>query len=338
MSHVNIPFFLPHMGCRHQCVYCDQRIIASEQLPTEEEFHEKIQHYLQPPQKAKTIEIAFFGGSFTALPLDVQEKYLTLAAGYVGTGPICGIRFSTRPDAIDHDVMDFLEDYPVTTVEIGVQSADEQVLVASQRGHDLVDILMSASIVKRRGYQLGIQMMTGLPGDDYERSVYTAEKIVAMKPHFVRIYPTLVLKGTPLEKMMEQGEYIPWEMEETLELTDTIMSIFLREGIQVVRLGLYSENPNFSENVIAGPYHPALKSLVLSRMFRNRLEDRLVGKGDIRLKVSPRDISSVYGHGGQNRQYFLDKYQRRLCVEAEEQLPRYCFEYDGHRLPLYKEK
>ncbi len=337
MSHINIPFFLPHMGCTQRCVYCDQNLIANEKLPAEEEFRRKVEAYLEASKKADSMEIAFFGGSFTVLPREVQRKYLALAAEYVGKGAIQGIRFSTRPDAIDHEIINFLEEYPVTTIELGVQSADERVLKASKRGHDLVDVLKSTGIVKRRGYRLGIQMMTGLPGDDYERSVYTAEKIAALRPQFVRIYPTLVLKGTILEQMMNRGEYIPWEIEETLELADAIMSIFLRENIPVIRLGLYSENPDFESNIAAGPYHPALKSLVLSRMYRNRLEERLAGSGNIHLKVSPFDVSTAYGHGGQNRQYFMEKYGRRLCVKSEETLPRYCFEYQGRHVPLYKE-
>lgn len=338
MSHVNIPFFLPHLGCKHRCVYCDQDAIAADTLPEEGAFHEKVERFLASKPGAESAEIAFFGGSFTALPKEIQAKYLKMAAHYVEKGSVEGIRFSTRPDALDEEEMDFLSAYPVTTVEIGVQSADERVLSASKRGHDLVDILMSTSMVKRSGYRLGIQMMTGLPGDDYERSVYTAEKIIAMRPHFVRIYPTLVLKDTPLEKMMNEGKYVPWEMDETLELADTIMSMFLREEIDVVRLGLYSESPDFVSRVVAGPYHPALKSLVLTRMYRNRIEARLKGKGDIKLKVSPFEISNVYGHGGANRMYFMEKYGRRLRITADAKLPRYCFKYEGKKRPLYKEK
>lgn len=329
--HSNIPIFISHQGCPHSCVYCNQRIITGKvDLPDEKEIKRTIELYLTSLDEGVGKEIAFFGGSFTALSQAEQAFYLDIAKGFVGKRGIQGIRFSTRPDAISEEEMAFLAHYPISTIELGVQSLDSEVLRASGRGHGIVDVLRAVNLIRQKNISLGLQMMTGLPQDHYDGAIFTAEKIISLKPAFVRIYPTLVLKGTPLESMMEKGLYTPWNLEETVEICSDILSLFMGAKIPVIRLGLYSSEKNFLDSIIAGPYHPALRSLVMGRLYRKALNKV---KGPLDIEIHSKELSYLLGHARENIIYFEQR-GISLAYRLNDTLPRSGFLQGGHFVPL----
>ncbi|NLY72756.1 MAG: radical SAM protein [Tissierellia bacterium] len=331
-SYSNIPIFISHQGCPHNCIYCNQKAITGRSGQVErEEVVRTIEDYLSTQDDKRNKEIAFFGGSFTALDLETQAFYLDLAKDYVGTRGIIGIRFSTRPDAISEEIMAFLSDYPISTIELGVQSLDDRVLLASGRGHGIVDVLRAVNLIRSTDVQLGLQMMTGLPGDDYDLAIFTAEKLISLKPDFVRIYPTLVIKGTGLEALAARGAYIPWNLEETLELLTDIMKLFLRAQIPVIRLGLYSSEADFLDSIVAGPYHPALRSLVMGRLYRRKLEELA---GPLDLEINPKELSYLLGQSRVNKVYFEEQ-GRRINFSLNDQLPRNGFVFQGQFISIY---
>lgn len=330
--HSNIPIFIAHQGCRHNCVYCNQRLITgNSSRPDELQIRSAIEAYLSTQGDEIKKEISFFGGSFSALAKEEQAFYLDIAKSYVGKRGIEGIRFSTRPDAINEEEMAFLSGYPIHTIELGVQSLDARVLKASGRGHGLVDVLRAVNLIRQEKIQLGLQMMTGLPEDHYDASMFTAEKLITLKPAFVRIYPTVVLKDTALEAMMRKGLYTPWNIEETVELCSDLLSLFMAADIPVVRLGLYSSEKDFLDSIVGGPYHPALRSLVKGRLYQKALSRRL---GDLDVVVHPRELSCLLGHRKENVMYFKGE-GRPLRYSLEESLPLNGFLHGGEFVPIY---
>lgn len=330
MTYANIPIFVAQLGCPHQCVYCNQHTITGQVAElNESEIRQTIETALTTLGDKDEIEIAFYGGSFTLLNRDLQSRYLSLATEYVEQHRLAGIRLSTRPDGIDWHILDFLSEFPVRTIELGVQSMDEHVLKASGRGHDIISVLRSVNLIKRYGFRLGLQMMLGLPEDSYDKSIYTADKLAMMKPDFVRVYPTLVLEDTPLARMHERGLYQAWELEEAVEAAAAVTAIFMRQSIPIVRMGLYSNDQDFLGQVIAGPYHPAFRELVLSRMYRRRIEKCMdLGQQVLRIEVPPRDVSLTIGHKRENSKYFRKRYGiMNFQVVADASLARHTYRY-----------
>ena len=260
-----IPVFVPHKGCPNQCSFCNQRHITGQITETTPKMAEQtIKQYLKTIDTAKFhTEIAFYGGSFTAIDIDYQTELLKVAYKYVKSGDINGIRLSTRPDAIDDIILDNLEKYGVTEIELGVQSMCDDVLGLNKRGHTSKQVEDAVFLIRKRNFYLGLQMMTGLIGDTYEKSVYTANRICELKPDFVRIYPTLVFNNTDLADLYRKGEYKPMTLEETVKLCKELLDIFEnRNGIKVIRMGLFMNDKEAKENFIAGPYHPRFRELV----------------------------------------------------------------------------
>ncbi len=276
-THVTIPFFIPHSGCRHRCVFCNQIYTSNTRsLPDEEYMVKKIEQYLQTIKTGVThIEIAFFGGSFTGLDEEIQKNYLAIAHSYHSLHKIDGIRLSTRPDYITHRTLSLLREYHVTTVELGAQSMHADVLQQSQRGHTVQDIIDASKLIKEYGFNLVIQLMPGLPSDSFEKSIETAYKTVLLQPDGVRIYPTVVIKDTQLETLYKEGKYMPLLLDEAIELCAHIYSLFTTNNIPVIRMGLHPFDDAVADTIIAGPYHPSFGYLVKSRYFRNTLEDRI---------------------------------------------------------------
>lgn len=339
MKYINIPIFISHEGCPFTCIFCDQRqITGSQGNPKKEQIIKIVEEHLKSINLEESkVEIAYFGGSFTMLDRHTQKYYLEIASNLVNKYNLQGIRISTRPDGIDWGILDFLSAYNVTTIELGVQSLDDVVLQASQRGYDVIDVLRAVNLIKRYKFQLGLQMMVGLPEDSFDRSLYTAEKIAAMKPDFVRIYPTLVLKGTGLEAMTSEKRYIPWEVDETIEVSAAVLGVFMKHNIPIARYGLYSDELETTGGVVAGPTHPALKELVLSRMFRDQIEKFMdLGEKKLCLQVSSKDKGYVYGHKRENYDYFKSKYGiEDFEVTTSDDLERYQFLYKDKLFPLY---
>jgi len=294
-----IPVFVPHLGCPNNCVFCNQRRISGTQsAPDREKLVSIVEEALSKNTDGTEIQLAFYGGSFTAIPFEEQEELLEGVSPFVRDGRIKSLRVSTRPDAIDAAVLDRLERYGITTIELGAQSMCPEVLDASGRGHSPEDTVKASKMIKARGFQLVLQMMTGLPGDTKERSIETARKIIALGPWGVRIYPTVVLRDTPLYDLWQSGLYTPHSVEEAVDWCADILPMFETAGIKVIRLGLNPSEELSAGQAAAGAYHPAFGELVRSRILLRKAEALLRSEphGDcVVLIVNPSDISAMAG-------------------------------------------
>jgi len=273
-KHVTIPFFIPHSGCRHRCVFCNQIYTSNTRfLPNEEYIVQKIERYLNTIKPAVThIEVAFFGGSFTGLDKEIQKRYLAIAYAYYSLQKIDGIRLSTRPDYINDEILSLLKKYAVTTIELGAQSMHDDVLQQAQRGHTVQDILNASKLIKDYGFNLIIQLMPGLPGDSFDKSIETAQKAIIVQPNGVRIYPTVVIKDTQLETLYKEGKYTPLSLDDAIDLCAHIYGLFTINNIPVIRMGLHPFDDTVADTILAGPYHPSFGYLVKSRYYRNKLQ------------------------------------------------------------------
>lgn len=321
-----IPIFIPHNGCPHDCVFCNQKkITARDSSPTREQVMETIERNLKTINEAgvKNIEIGFFGGSFTGIPIEEQNYYLSIAKEYKEREAIKAIRLSTRPDYIDDEILSNLKEYLVDLVELGVQSFDDEVLKLSERGHSQAQVEKSCSLIKKYGFDLGIQLMIGLPGDTREKSVKSAQKLVSLKPSVARLYPTVVLKDTKLMDMYKDGTYIPFDESEMLQTTTDMYEIIENAGIKVIRIGLKSTdliNPDSDD--LAGDYHPAFSELVkgeylyrkMIKLLESHLSNSNNGTDDSNSNIifnfvaNTNDISKLVGHNGRNRKSLSKKY------------------------------
>lgn len=316
VKHYIIPIFVPHLGCPHDCIFCNQRKIASSSTSiTEEDVENTINRYLSYFKGESFIEVAFYGGSFTAIDLDVQQKLLGLALKYKKSNIIDEIRLSTRPDAIDDLALKNLQKYEVDTIELGVQSLNDEVLFKSWRGHSSEEVYEAVRLIKNYGFNLGLQMMVGLPGDTLERSLYTAREFIKLEPQCVRIYPTLVIKDTYLEKLNYKGEYKPLNIDETIEICTPLLMEFYTNNINVIRVGLQvTENIQLGKDVVAGPFHPAFKQLVESNIYKmiisKYLDENLLITGGKKLELysSSKNISNLAGQKSMNINFLKCKY------------------------------
>lgn len=319
MKNYHIPIFVPHKGCPHDCVFCNQRQITGQTSDvTGEDVDRIINEYLPTLDKNSYTEAAFFGGSFTGIEIEKQTELLAAAYPYVVSGEIQGIRCSTRADYISEEILDNLKRFGTTTVELGVQSTDDEVLTKSRRGHSFDDVVRASELIKSYGIKLGLQMMLGLPGDTREKMLKTARDLIELKPECVRIYPTLVVKDTALWSMYQKGTYTPLTLEETVDILSEIIPMFERENISVIRVGLQTTD-NISEGNVDGPYHPAIRELACGRIIRNILEANI--SGDVlSVEVSPKRVSETSGHRRCNKEYFLKKYSVILDVKEDKNL------------------
>jgi histone acetyltransferase (RNA polymerase elongator complex component) len=282
-NHYIIPIFVPHGGCPHQCVFCNQKRISGQQrVPTGQEVEIQINQYLRTigDHAGKTVEVAFFGGSFTALPVKLQRELIAPARSFWQSGRVDYLRISTRPDCLDRANLEWLYAWGVRVIELGVQSMASEVLAMSKRGHTAEAATSAAALVQAQGFQLGLQMMVGLPGDDREKALNTARQLAILQPDFVRIYPVLVIKDTELAELYQAGQYLPWDLLTTIEVCRDLLKIFTQADIPVIRIGLQTtEQINLQGDVIAGPFHPALRELVEAAWARERIEELLQQAG-----------------------------------------------------------
>ncbi|MBQ7337711.1 MAG: radical SAM protein [Clostridia bacterium] len=275
----HIPVFIPHLGCRHRCVFCDQRAISGMRAFDLSEVKTTIDMALATIQKEQRdrVEIAFFGGSFTAIDPALMHTLLDLAQRYVDAGEVDGIRFSTRPDAVSEDVLDAIKPYRINAIELGLQSLDDRVLLAAKRGHTAHQAKDACRRIVSRGYTLTGQMMLGLPKSTAESEDMTARSICELGATECRIYPTVVLRGTPLGEMALRGEYTPLSVEDAVERAATVLDIFERRQVRCLRIGLCENDGLHGDRVIGGAHHPALGELVHAAVFYRRM-DALLGK------------------------------------------------------------
>lgn len=305
MKQTNISVFIPHIGCPHRCSFCDQRSISgAAHAPSAEEvdalLEEQAPHLAQRGVRA---EIAFFGGSFTAVPRDYMISLLECAHAAAEKHPevYCGIRCSTRPDCINEEIIAILKKYGMTAVELGAQSMSDEVLQANERGHSAEDVRRASRLIREAGISLGLQMMTGLYRDSEEAVRYTCREFIALKPDTVRIYPTVILKHTRLGRLFESGEYRSFGFEQTVELCAELLRDFMAAGVRVIRMGLHASTEVESE-MLGGVYHPAFREIVESRLFLNDAKQRLLGmeKGRYILYTDSRNISRAVGQKRSN--------------------------------------
>ena len=280
-KHAIIPIFIPHLGCPCQCVFCNQqKITARTKAVSTDEVRETVERYLSTLGELdpSEIEIAFYGGSFTAIPIDTQTAYLEVANEYIDQGRVSSLHISTRPDCIDEEILENLRRYNVSTIELGVQSFSDEVLRLSKRGHDSEIAKAVAKLIKARGFKLGIQLMIGLPGDSLERCIYSARETVALAPELARLYPTLVIDGTELYDMYEDGSYEALSKEEALLRTKEMYKILHKAGINIMRVGLKSTDIIGGSDLSAingGTYHPAFRQLVEGEIAYEAIKEQL---------------------------------------------------------------
>ncbi|KHD38040.1 radical SAM protein [Clostridium acetobutylicum] len=312
-SHYIIPIFVPHEGCPHDCVFCNQNTITGEESKVNGDYVKStVEDYLDTiPNKSATIEISFFGGTFTAINMEKQKELLSVARYYKEIGKIKYIRLSTRPDYIDDEILTNLKNYSVDIIELGVQSLDSEVLLKSGRGHTKEDVVKASNLIKKYGFTLGHQIMLGLPGDNAEKDIETTRKVICMKPDICRIYPALVIKDTAMEKMYNRGIYKPYDIKECVEISKIVFGMLFANDIEVIRIGLQpTEEINTDGELVAGPFHPAFRELVEGSIMNEMIFDNLkeCESNTVDIYLNPKDISKLYS----NKKTFFYSMKDRL--------------------------
>ena len=326
-----IPVFVPHLGCPNDCIFCNQKSISGqkEQMTKEKakEIIDKFLKEIQNKEGEKEIEIAFFGGSFTAIEEEKQEQLLSTAYEYVKEGKVDSIRISTRPDCIDKTILKRLKKYKVKTIELGVQSANNYILNRAGRGHIFEDVRKASRLIRRYRFILGHQMMVGLPESTRIDEINTAKRLIKLKPKMVRIYPVLVIKGTKLEKELQEGKYQPLTVVQAVETCKELVRMFASKNIDIIRVGLQNTDeiadPNYKgSEVVAGPFHPAFRQLVESAMWYdavvNKIKKLNVKVKEVQVTVNPIDVNNVIGHKKENVQKLKDTYDVDLIIKQDQ--------------------
>lgn len=316
-----VPIFIPHQGCPYRCVFCNQNEISGAER---EEDQKRLDRAYETYFKSGSLndlppirEAAFYGGTFTALPVQRQEFFLSAVQGWVDRGCIQNLRLSTHPGAVDDGALDLLGKYSVKTIELGVQSTNPEVLRQSGRGDTPDSLEQSVHLIRRRGYQLGLQLMLGLPGDSEEIFYQSIDDVLRLEPDFVRIYPALVVRGTALHAMYKRGEYEPWSLDRTVNALKMAVKRFEAARVPVIRLGLHPE-PSLLDHMVAGPHHPALRSLVDSRIGFDTLSDLLSRQAvlpeRVTFNVPLRKLSNYTGHRKENIIMLKEKFAIKELV------------------------
>ncbi len=325
-KHAIIPIFIPHQGCPNDCVFCNQKKITARQPDvTMDEVRNTIETWLSTltgREGMETVEIAFFGGSFTGIPIIQQTEYLQIACEYKERGLIDKIHLSTRPDYIDKEILDNLKKYQVDVIELGVQSFDEEVLAAAGRGHNSECVYEACELIKSYGFELGIQLMIGLPEDSLEKCIYSAQEAVKIGPSIARLYPTIVIEDTELMNMYRKGTYTPLSSEEAVDITREMYKILTDAGINVIRIGLKSSDLIRENGEIQGTtFHPAFRQLVEGSVAREKMEELLIENlpapadpcwdpytlKELTFYSNHKWFSNMIGHKACNKKYFQEK-------------------------------
>ena len=326
-----IPIFVPHQGCPNSCVFCNQKSISGEaKKVTTEDVRKTIEYYLKNFENDNTEkEIAFFGGSFTAIEKERQEELLEIANEYIKEKKVSSIRISTRPDCIDKNILKFLKKNKVKTIELGVQSANDYVLEKVKRGHTFEDVINASKLIRRYGFILGHQMMIGLPESTRKDELETAVALCKLKPKMVRIYPVLVVKNTELEKMYNNDEYEPLTLEQAVDRAKEVYYIFNKKKIPVIRLGLQNtdtiSNPkNEKSEIVVGPFHPAFRQLVEAAIWYDamvtKIKSTTVKAKIVEIRVNPENVNNAIGHKKENIKKIKELYDVDVKVVGDETL------------------
>jgi len=326
-----IPIFVPHLGCPNDCTFCNQKSISGKDKKiTEEALRKTINDYLKSfKEKNNKIEIAFFGGSFTGIDIKEQEKLLKIANEYIKQKKVDEIRISTRPDYINKDILKMLKKYNVKTIELGVQSTNNYILSKCHRGHTFEDVKKASKLIRRYRFNLGHQMMVGLPESTKIDELNTAKDLIKLKPKMVRIYPVLVIKNTKLSEEYINGEYEPITLNQAVERCKELVYLFNKKRIKVIRIGLQntdliSEPGSNKSEVIAGPYHPAFGQLVADSIWYDSIVDKIkkfnVKVKEVNIKVNPMEVNNVIGHKKSNAKKLKETYEVDIKVEGDKRI------------------
>lgn len=327
-----LPIFIPHAGCPHQCVFCNQKTISGQKNPALQGAREQINKWLQWLKPSVDNEAAFYGGSFTGLDAELQKQLLSLTDELIAQKIIGSVRLSTRPDYINPEALELLGKHGVKLVELGVQSLDNRVLAAAERGHTAEQVEPAVVLLRQYGFKVGLQLMVGMPEQSFPSVKETAAKVIEMRPDIARIYPLLVIKGTPLEKSFREGSFVPLSLEEAVEQSSYLYTAMESAGIKVIRIGLQPDEELCSPgNIVAGPFHPAMGELVKSRAIREQLTPEIAKLSameirDVVLYCHPSLESKVRGQKNANiaywkKQHLLNTLEVRntdaMCCQAE---------------------
>ena len=316
-----VPIFIPHQGCPYICVFCNQtEITGADRSADKERVEGALQTFLGsrpceewPPCR----EAAFYGGTFTGLPLWRQRFLLSLVQPWVDRGEIHSIRLSTHSLFVDTERLDLLKEFPVDTVELGIQSTDAKVLTLAGREGGMERVPAAVDLLRTYGFKLGLQLMQGLPGDTEETFQNSVDETLRLKPDFVRIYPALVIRNTALHDLYQEGNFVPWDLERTLESLKTAVLKFDRAGIPVIRIGLHPE-PSLLNNFVAGPFHPSIRYLVNSRICRDEMVSLIEGlrefSDEMVLKVPSHRISDYIGYQKENVKFLKEKFHFKVVT------------------------
>ena len=325
-----IPIFVPHLGCPNDCVFCNQKSISGQtKQVTKEDVKNIIEEHLKYIKKDSKVEVAFFGGSFTGIEEAKQEELLSTAYEYIKQKKVDSIRISTRPDYIDKKNLKRLKKYKVKTIELGVQSANDYILKKAGRGHTFEDVVKASKLIRWYGFDLGHQMMVGLPESTTVDEINTAKQLIKLKPKMVRIYPVLVIKNTKLEKDYNDGKYKPLTVTQAVEVCKELVKLFVKKHIEVIRIGLQPTdtitNPdNDKSEVVAGPFHPAFRQLVESGMWYDVIVEKIKQLNtkvkEVVVTVNPADVNNVIGQRKDNINNLRDVYDVNLIVKADEKI------------------
>ena len=321
-----IPIFVPHLGCKQCCTFCDQKTISGEtKQVTADDVRNTIEYYLKNFKNDNYVEVAFFGGSFTAIPIETQKELLEAVQPNKKEKKVDSIRLSTRPDAIDKNILKMLKKYHVKTIELGVQSSNNYILERCKRGHTFEDVKKASKLIRKYRFKLGHQMMVGLPESTEKDDIKTAEDIIKLKPKLVRIYPVLVIKGTGLEREYRNKEFTPLTVGQAVERSKEILRLFAKKNIQVIRIGLQNtetiaDPKNKDSEVVAGPYHPAFGQLVEDSIWYDKIvyEIKKINAKVIRVEIeaNSQNINNIIGHKKENINKLKDTYAVITTVKA----------------------
>lgn len=323
MKHANISIFVPHIGCPHRCSFCDQRTISGAQkAPSGSEVYEICKKALSEIKSPENTEIAFFGGSFTAIPHSYMTELLESAQKFIGDGRFKGIRISTRPDCITPEILDILKKYGVTSIELGAQSMVDSVLEANERGHTVEDIYKTSDLIKSYGFELGLQMMIGLYKSTIHDEYQTFSAIKNIHPDTVRIYPVVILKNTKLGELYQSGRYKPFDFETVLYMSSASLERFEKLGIKVIKCGLHASE-FVEKDMIGGFYHPAFRELCENEIYRHKMECKIDSdKKSCIFAVNPSCISKAVGQKKSNIEYF-SRQGINIKIIGDKNIPKY---------------
>ena len=334
-----IPIFVPHLGCPNNCTFCNQKKISGQtKMVTKQDVKDTIEYYLKNfKDDHKYVEVAFFGGSFTAIEKEKQEELLEAVQEYIHNKKVHSIRVSTRPDCIDKDILKRLKKYNVKTIELGVQSTNNYILSRCKRGHTGEDVKKASKLIRRYGFVLGHQMMVGLPESTKQDEINTAKELIKLKPEIVRIYPVLVIKDTELAEEYQRGEYTPLTVGQAVERCKEIVDLFNRKKITVIRIGLQNTeeitDPSLKESsVVAGPYHPAFRQLVESSMWYDSIVNEIKKVNakvkKVKIKANDKNVNNIIGHKKENITKLKEVYDVDVIIEKDDNIKPGKFELE----------